>query len=181
MLLGANTSVIHCGDVITATSNGNENIRLHLPLNCLFTSLRSLTSNEISNLCITGRLCEGNPPVDSLHKRPVMRKVPLFHDVIMVACDCFLATTKQLYEWFSLSVRPSVCLSVCLSVTPFWLCSHHRIITKFSGAIANGRSDALAKGQGHSSKVKVTEVITQLSRFRTVTPVWIHIWWRNDA
>ena len=31
------------------------------------------------------------------------------------------------------------------------------------------------------SKVKVTEVITQLSRFRTVTPVWIHIWWRNDA
>ena len=31
------------------------------------------------------------------------------------------------------------------------------------------------------SKVKVTEVITQLSRFRTVTPVWIHIWWWNDA
>ena len=31
------------------------------------------------------------------------------------------------------------------------------------------------------SKVKVTEVNTQLSRFRTVTPVWIHIWWWNDA
>ena len=28
---------------------------------------------------------------------------------------------------------------------------------------------------------KVTEVKTQLSRFRTVTPVWIHIWWWNDA
>ena len=27
----------------------------------------------------------------------------------------FLAATKQLYEWFSPSVRPSVCLSVCLS------------------------------------------------------------------
>ena len=26
------------------------------------------------------------------------------------------------------SVRPSVRLSVCLSVTPFWLCSHHHII-----------------------------------------------------
>ena len=26
-----------------------------------------------------------------------------------------LAATKQLYDWFSLSVRPSVCLSVCLS------------------------------------------------------------------
>ena len=31
------------------------------------------------------------------------------------------------------------------------------------------------------SKVKVTEVNTQLSRFQTVTPVWIHIWWWNDA
>ena len=29
------------------------------------------------------------------------------------------------------------------------------------------------------SKVKVTEVTTQLNRFRTVTPVWIHIWWWN--
>ena len=31
------------------------------------------------------------------------------------------------------------------------------------------------------SKVKVTEANTQLNRFRTVTPVWIHIWWWNDA
>ena len=33
--------------------------------------------------------------------------------------DPFLAATKQLYEWFSPSVRLSVCLSVRLSVTPF--------------------------------------------------------------
>ena len=31
------------------------------------------------------------------------------------------------------------------------------------------------------SKVKVTEVITPFSRFRTVTPVWIHICWWNVA
>ena len=31
------------------------------------------------------------------------------------------------------------------------------------------------------SKVKVTEVTTQLYCFRTVTPVWIHVWWWNDA
>ena len=79
------------------------------------------------------------------------------------------------------SVCPSVCLSVCLFVTPFWLCSHYRIITKFSGVITYDRSDVHAKGQGHRSKVKVTEVTTQLYRFRTVTPVWIHIWWWNDA
>ena len=80
-----------------------------------------------------------------------------------------------------LSVRPSVCLSVCLSVTPFWLCSHHRIIMKFSGVITNDHSKVHAKGQGQRSKVKVTAVTTPLNRFRTVTPVWIHIWWSNDA
>ena len=74
----------------------------------------------------------------------------------------------------------SVCPSICLSVTPFWLCSHHRIIMKFSGVITNDQSKVHAKGQGQRSKVKVTEVTTQLNRFRTVTPVWIHIWW-NDA
>ena len=79
------------------------------------------------------------------------------------------------------SVRPSVRLSVRPSVTPFWLCSHHRIIMKFSGVITSDKSDVHAKGQGQRSKVKVTEVTTPLNRFRTVTPVWIHIWWWNDA
>ena len=81
----------------------------------------------------------------------------------------FLAVTKQLYDWFSPSVRPSV----RPSVTPFSPCSHHRIIMKFSGVITMVRSDVHAKGQGQRSKVKVTEVNTQLCRFRTLTPVWI--------
>ena len=110
-----------------------------------------------------------------------------------------------------LSVRLSGCLAVRPFVTPFSLCSHHRIIMKFSGVITNDKSDVHAKGQGQRSKVKVTEVKTQLSRitndksdvhakvqgqrskvkvtevkaqlsrFRTVTPVWIHIWWWSDA
>ena len=64
---------------------------------------------------------------------------------------------------------------------PCLLCSHHRIIIKFSGVITNDQSKVCAKGQGQRSKVKVTEVKTQLYRFGTVTPVWIHIWWWNDA
>ena len=83
------------------------------------------------------------------------------------------------------SVRPSVCPSVRpsvrLSVTPFSPCSHHHIIIKFSGVITNDKSDVHAKGQGQMSKVKVTEVNTQLNRFRTVTLVWIHISWWNEA
>ena len=83
------------------------------------------------------------------------------------------------------SVCLSVCLSVCpsvrLSVTPFSPCSHHRIIMKFSGVITMVKSNVHAKGQGQRSKVKVTELNTQLSRFRTLTPVWIHIWQWNHA
>ena len=68
----------------------------------------------------------------------------------------FLAATKQLYKWYfpsvRLSVRLFVCPSVCLSVTPFWLCSHHRIIMKFSGVITNDQSKVHAKGQGQRSQ-----------------------------
>ena len=80
-----------------------------------------------------------------------------------------------------LSVRPSVCLSVCPPVTPFSPCCHHHIIMKFSGVITMVRSDIHTKGQGQRSKVRVTEVNTQLSCFRTLTPVWIHIWQWHHA
>ena len=99
----------------------------------------------------------------------------LFSDLFL------LAATKQLYKWYFPSVCLSVCPSVCPSVTPFSPCSHHRIIMKFSGVITMVKSDVHAKGQGQRSKVKVTEVNTQLSRFRTLTPVWIHIWQWNHA
>ena len=52
---------------------------------------------------------------------------------------------------------------------------------KFSGVITNDKSDVHAKVQGQRSKVKVTEVMTPFSRFRIVTPVWIHILRWNDA
>ena len=58
----------------------------------------------------------------------------------------------------------------------FWLYSHHRIIMEFSEVITKDQSKVHAIGQGQRSKVKVTEVTTQLNRFQTVIPVWIHIW-----
>ena len=120
-----------------------------------------------------GRKFFGSQPT---HDEFCHKKNPHF-----VTIEIFLAATKQLYEWFSPSVSLSVCPSVCLSVTPFWLCYHHRIIMKFSGVITKDQGKVYAKGHGQRSKVKVTEVTTQLNRFRTVTPVWIHIWWWNDA
>ena len=97
-------------------------------------------------------------------------------------CYCFVIfSCDQAAYRTLLSVCLSVYLSVRPSVTPFSLCSHHRIITKFSGVTTIGRRDVHAKGQGQRSKVKVTEVMTPFSRFRNATPVWIHIWKWNDA
>ena len=77
------------------------------------------------------RLC---PVFTSLRKLQMSEFRPLF-----------LAATKQLYKWYFSSVWPSV--------TPFWLCFHHRIIMKFSGVITNDQSKVHAKvkvkGQGH--------------------------------
>ena len=75
--------------------------------------------------------------------------------ILIFSCD-------QAALWMVFSVRLSVCPSVCPSVTPFWLCSHHRIIMKFSGVITLDQGKVHAKGQGQRSKVKVTEVTTQL-------------------
>ena len=84
----------------------------------------------------------------------------------------FLAASKQLYECFS----PSVRLPVRPSVTPFWLfpSSHHHEIFR---SYYQCQKWCPCK----RSKVTATDVITQLSRFRTVTPARIYIWWWNDA
>ena len=82
--------------------------------------------------------------------------------------------------WMVQSVRPSVCLSVCLSVrhtflTMFPSSYHHEIFRSYY------QWQKWRPFKRSRSKVKVTEVTTQLNRFWTVTPVWIHIWWWNDA
>ena len=74
------------------------------------------------------------------------------------------------------SVRLSVCLSVRHTFfTMFPLSYHHEIFRSYH------QWQKWCPCKRSRSKVKVTEVITQFSRFRTITPVWIHIWWWNDA
>ena len=69
---------------------------------------------------------------------------------------------------FSKDVRLSVCHTF-LTMSPS---SYHHEIFEELLPMTKVRS---------MQKVKVTEVTTQLNCFRTVTPVWIHIWWWNDA
>ena len=84
------------------------------------------------------------------------------------------------------SVRLSVRLSVCLSVRPS-VC--HTFLTMFPSSYHHEifrsyyqwqkwrpckRSRSEVKGQGHRGH-------DPNFRFRTVTPVWIHIWWWNDT
>ena len=78
------------------------------------------------------------------------------------------------------SVRPPARLSVhpthLFGYVPFIVSSWN-----FQEVITNDQSEVHAKDKSQRSKVKVTEVKTQLNCFRTVTPVWIHIWWSNYA
>ena len=83
-----------------------------------------------------------------------------------------LAATKQLYKWYFPSVCPSVHHTF---LTMFPSSYHHKIFRCYD------QSKVHAEGQGQRSKVKVTEVTTQLNRFRTVTPVWIHIFTRSHG
>ena len=77
---------------------------------------------------------------------------------IIVSLFSMIFSCDQAALWMVFSVR----LSVCPSVTPFWLCSHHRIIMKFSAVITLDQRKVHANGQGQRSKVKVTEVTTQI-------------------
>ena len=111
----------------------------------------------------------------SMNNRGVVYKFQILVMLLFFSCNqAALRTPLFVYP----SVRPSVCLSVCYTILQ---CSSRRIIMKFSGVITYDRSDVHAKGEGQRPKVKVTEVNTPFSRFRTVTQAWIDIWWSNDA
>ena len=113
----------------------------------------------------------------------LLKLVTEIHRVKHICCS----QSNVLYDVFScdqaaIRMVQSVCLSVCPSVrhtflTMFPSSYHHEIFRSYY----QWQNDVHAKGQGQRSEVKVTEIGTQLSRFRTVTLVWIHIWWWNDA
>ena len=91
---------------------------------------------------------------------------PLEDVAVFFSCD------QAAIYWFSPSVRPSVCHTF---FTMFPSSYYHEIFRSYY----HGQKWCPCKRS--RSKVKVTEVNTQLSRFRTLTPVLIHIWQWNHA
>ena len=74
------------------------------------------------------------------------------------------------------SVRLSVCPSVSHTFfTMFPSLYHHEIFMIYY------QWQKWCPCKRSRSEVKVTEIKTQFSCFRTITPVWIYIWWWNDA
>ena len=71
------------------------------------------------------------------------------------------------------SVRPSVSLSVCHTFLTMFPSSYHPDIFR------SYYQWQIWKDQGQRAKIKLTVVKTQFSPFRTVTPVWVHIWRSN--
>ena len=124
----------------------------------MFPSALKLKDCQFDNFVITGGTVSCHIAVPSGISGDIVIKLTIF--------SCDQAALQMVF-----SVRLSVCPSVRPSVTPFSPCSHHCIIMKFSGVITMVKSDVHAKGHGQRSKVKVTEINTQLSRFRTLTPV----------
>ena len=120
------------------------------------------------------------PFVRGIHRSPVNSPHKgRWRGALIFSCD-------QAALWMVQSVCPSVRPSVCLSVRPS-VC--HTFLTMFPSSYHHEifrsyyqwqkwrpckRSRSEVKGQGHRGH-------DPNFRFRTVTPVWIHIWWWNDT
>ena len=87
------------------------------------------------------------------------------------------AVTFLLRPSSSTNTFPSVCacLSVRQTFLTMFLSSYHLEICR-----SYYHQQTWCPCKMSRSKVKVTEVMTSFSRFRTVTQAWIHIWRWND-
>ena len=81
----------------------------------------------------------------------------------------------------ALCMVQSVRLSVCLSVTPIFTMFPSSYLHKTFTNYYQWQKWCPCKRWTSEVKGQDTEVMTQLSRFRTVTRVWVHILWWNDA
>ena len=114
------------------------------------------------------------------HRSPSNRSTFCWWYVQRRPIQRYLAATKQL--WLVQVVRPSV----RLSVIPFSLCSHHRIIIELL-PLTKVMPMQKAKVRGQMSMLQRSEqILPQFGIFRPIAPVWItdgyevmHIAWNS--
>ena len=85
------------------------------------------------------------------------------------------------HRWYKSSILTQI--GRFRTVTPVWI---HQWLWNDAQSLKQHRRGALLFFQGHPSIVKVTQdkksqILTQIERFRTVTPVWIYQWLWNAA
>ena len=88
----------------------------------------------------------------------------------------FLAATKQLYEWYCPSVRPSVCQSHPFDNVP-------AIVSwNFREPLPLTKMMSMQKVRGQKSRSQRSkQILPQFGRFWAGTPTLIHRWLQNDA
>ena len=91
-------------------------------------------------------------------------------------CFHFLAATKQLYEWYFLSVCLSVRLSHLFDYVPLIVSSWN-----FQELSPRTRVRSMQKVKLRGQRSRLQRSRPNLTVSQTVTPVWIHIWWWNDT
>ena len=95
------------------------------------------------------------------------RIICCFHEAHILWTDTCTRSSPGVH----LSVHPSACHTFFTIFLPSY---HHESYHHWQKWCPRKRWRSEVKGQGHRGQ-------TQLSRFRTKIPVWIHIWWWNDA
>ena len=88
-----------------------------------------------------------------------------------------MVITNEVCRGGALNSLNKAVLVVCRSPTMFPSLYHHEIFRSYYHWL----KWCSYKRSRSRSEVKVTEVKTQFSSLRTVTPIWIHIWRWNDA
>ena len=147
----------------------------------------SLNSPMVTKWCTKLEVAQKRCPiVFSCDQAALQMVFSVCPSVRLSVCLSHLFSCDQAALWMVQSVCPSVRPSVCLSVRPS-VC--HTFLTMFPSSYHHEifrsyyqwqkwrpckRSRSEVKGQGHRGH-------DPNFRFRTVTPVWIHIWWWNDT
>ena len=152
----------HFADDVLKCIFMNENVWISLKI-----PLKFVPRGPINNIPALVQIMAWRRPGDRPLSEPMLVFVPThicvtrpqwvnplgFFEVLLSTFTVFLAATKQLYEWFSPSVCPSVRLSVCHTfLTMFRSSYHHEIFGSYyqwQKWRPCKRSRSEVKGQGH--------------------------------